>query len=363
MIETDAVIVGAGPVGLYQAFQLGLLEIGAHLIDALPVVGGQCIELYPDKPIYDIPGIARCSGRELSDRLMAQIRPFNFPLHLGHMVSQLAQQSDGRFALATHTGTEFLTRNVFIAAGVGAFQPRKLKVDGLDAFAGTQVFYHPIDASDSAGLAGQQVLVFGDDDLALSEAMRLAAEKGQHGPASVTLIHRRDAFSASADLVARMRQACTAGQMHFLAAQAIGLVSTEGRLSALQLACADGSTRTQAAQTVLALLGLSPKLGPITEWGLAMAKRQLSVDTQQFQTSVAGIHAVGDINTYPGKRKLITCGFHEATLAAYGAAERLRPGQPVHLQYTTTSPRLHQLLGVRSCLSPSQSPPSAQSPG
>ena len=343
MIETDAVIIGAGPAGLFQAFQLGLLEIGAHLIDALPAVGGQCIELYPDKPIYDIPGIGRCSGRELADRLLAQIRPFHTPMHLGQLVSELAVQADGRFALATSAGQHFLARSVFIAAGVGAFQYRTLKVPGIDVFEGTQLLHR---APERSSLAGRHVLVFGDDDNALGEAVSLAKDSGPSRPASVTLIHRRDVFGAAPEMVAELRAACDAGLMKFVPAQPVGIELEVGQFRAMQLIGADGNTFSQRADVVLALLGLSPKLGPIADWGLAMAKRQLSVDTEQFQTSVPGIHAVGDINTYPGKRKLIVCSFHEATLAAYGAAQRLRPDRPVLLQYTTTSPRLHRLLGV-----------------
>ena len=343
-IETDAVIIGAGPVGLYQAFQLGLLEIGAHLVDALPVVGGQCIELYPDKPIYDIPALLVLSGRELSARLLAQIRPFGQAMHLGQVLTRLAVQEDGRFALATSTGTRFVTKAVFIAGGVGAFQPRSLKIDGIQAFVGQQLLYRtPAHGS----LTGQHVLVFGDDELALADAIALS-DAGPHRPASVTLVHRRDAFSAEPETVARLRAACAMGRMSFIAAQPVAIESADGRLVALHLACADDRKRRLRADTVLALLGLSPKLGPITDWGLAMARKQLLVDPEAFQTSVPGIYAVGDINTYPGKRKLIVCGFHEATLAAYGAAQRLQAGQPIAQQYTTTSPRLQRLLGIAS---------------
>jgi thioredoxin reductase (NADPH) len=342
MIETDAVIVGAGPVGLFQAFQLGLLEIGVHLVDALDAPGGQCHELYPDKPIYDIPGLKVCSGRELAERLLEQIGPFDVPMHLGQAVTALARCDDERFVLETDRGTRFLARAVFIAAGVGAFQPRLLKVEGLAPFTGTQLLYR---SPGRAALAGQQVVVFGDDDAALGEALELSAE-GPQRPAGVTLVHRRDAFSAEPDTVARLRAGCASGQLRFVAAQPTGIDCAVDRLVALRLVGTDGSELRLPVDTVLALLGLSPKLGPIADWGLAMARRQLVVDTEQFQTSVPGIHAVGDINTYPGKRKLIVCGFHEATLAAYGAAQRLRPGQPMPQQYTTTSSRLQRLLGV-----------------
>ncbi len=343
MIETDAVIIGAGPVGLYQAFQLGLLELGAHLVDSLPTVGGQCAELYPNKPIYDIPGIGVCSGRELSQRLLAQIQPFGQPQHLAQRVTGLTAHSDGRFALTTSAGSHFLARAVFIAAGVGAFLPRPLKVDGIEAFEGKQVLAA---VPESASLAGQDVVIFGDDDLALSTAVGLS-QASLPRPASITLVHRREAFSAAPETVAAMRAACASGRMTFIAAQPVAIETQHDQLVALQLACADDSTRRLPVGTVLSLLGLSPKLGPLADWGLAMARRQLVVDTTAFQTSVVGIHAVGDINTYPGKRKLIVCGFHEATLAAYAAAQRLHPqGLPVQQQYTTTSPRLQKLLGV-----------------
>ncbi len=361
MIETDAVIIGAGPVGLFQAFQLGLLEVKAHLIDALPAVGGQCIELYPDKPIYDIPALLECSGRGLADQLRRQIRPFGQTLHLGQTVSSLAVKEDGQFALETSAGKHFATKAVFIAAGVGAFQPRTLKIEGIQAFVGNQVLYRvPPDGA----LVGQHVAVFGDDELALRDALALSAE-GPQRPASVTLVHRRDAFTAEPDTVAQLRAACAAGRMGFIAAQPVGIETTGQRLTALQLVCADDSTRRLPVDSVLALLGLSPKLGPIADWGLAMARKQLVVDTEAFQTSLPGIYAVGDINTYPGKRKLIVCGFHEATLAAYGAAQRLRGGLPITQQYTTTSKRMHQLLGVDSggVSSTASNADSASSPG
>lgn len=351
-IETDALVIGAGPVGLFQAFQLGLLEFHTHVVDALPAAGGQCIELYPDKPIYDIPAVAACSGRELVDRLLAQIRPFGIPLHLGQLVRELNPRTDGRFDVATDRGQRFIARAVFLAAGVGAFAPRPLKVPGLEPFVGRQVLHQ---SPGPAALAGRRVMVFGDDELALAETLALLGDArpdtpphAAMRPAAVTLVHRRDAFSASPDTVARMRAACGDGRMRFVAAQPTAVDVVEGRLAAVRLARSDGTDSTEPVDVVLALLGLSPKLGPIADWGLAMARKQVVVDTEQFQTSVPGIHAVGDVNTYPGKRKLIVCGFHEATLAAYGAAQRLHPDRPVLQQYTTTSPRLHQLLGVAS---------------
>ena len=336
-VETDAVVVGAGPVGLFQVFQLGLQEIGAHVVDSLPHPGGQCVELYGDKPIYDIPGIAVCTGQELATRLLAQIEPFAATFHYGQVVSSLQKQADGRFLLGTSRGTQLLARTVFIAAGVGAFQPRTLKVDGLERFARTQVFYTGDALPD---LAARNVVVLGDDDEALRAAMRLAQA------ASVTLVHRRDAFRAEPATVLEMRAQVDAGRMRFAAGQPVGIEEAGDRLAALRIALPDGGTSSLPADAVVALLGLSPKLGPVAQWGLELERKQLKVDTEQFSTSEPGIFAVGDVNTYPGKKKLILCGFHEATLAAFGAAAIVHPGREIHLQYTTTSPRLHKLLGV-----------------
>ena len=348
MIETDAVVIGAGPVGLFQAFQLGLQEIRAHVVDALPHPGGQCAELYPDKPIYDIPGLPVCSGRELADRLRQQIAPLHIPLHLGQQVLGLQREADGRFRLDTSRGLSFLTRTVFIAAGVGAFMPRKVALDGLDAFEQgeqPQLRYHGVDPEQ---LAGQRVVVMGGEDAALEVALRL----GQAGTcASVTLLHRADKFRADPELEAAVRAAVAAGRLTLVIGQPVGFnTNAIGRLTALQLATADhpdGATTPLDLDVFMPRLGLSPKLGPVADWGLAMERKHLVVDTERYATSEPGIFAVGDVNTYPGKRKLIVCGFHEATLAAFGAIDIVYPGKRVLLQYTTTSPRLHELLGVK----------------
>ena len=336
-IETDAVVIGAGPVGLFQVFELGLLEIKAHVIDSLPVPGGQCIELYADKPIYDIPGTPVCSGRELVDRLLKQIEPFDATFHLGQQVNGVQRQADGRFLVETSAGTTLLAKTVFIAGGVGSFQPRRLKIEGLASFEGTQLFY----SAPSTSVAGRRVVVIGDADAALECALMLTK---QH--ASVTLMHRRDEFKAAASTIDALRQARAQQQLQFIAAQTVGIDQAEGRLTALQVATADGNTQALPLDTLIVLTGLSPKLGPIADWGLALERKQLVVDTEKFETSVPGIFAVGDVNTYPGKKKLILCGFHEAALAAFGAAAHVFPGKPVHLEYTTTSPRLHRALGV-----------------
>lgn len=343
-IEADAVIVGAGPVGLFQVFELGLMEIKAHVIDSLPRPGGQPVELYPDKPIYDIPGIQVCTGQELADRLLAQIKPFGATFHLGQEVTTVERQADGRFFVATSSGTRLLTKTLFIAAGVGAFQPRKLKLDGLDAFERRQVFHH---VDQPAAFAGKQLVIAGGGDSALDWAIEFARRDSPHRAASVTLLHRRDGFQAAPASVSRMRALCDRGEMKLLVGQPTGLViGPSGHLSGLEVTDPDETTHLVPLDALLVFLGLSPKLGPIATWGLDLERKQLVVDTEKFATSVPGIFAVGDINTYPGKKKLIVCGFHECALAAFGAMPIVYPDRPVQLQYTTTSPRLHKALGV-----------------
>jgi len=344
LIETDAVIVGAGPVGLFQVFELGLLEIKAHIIDSLPSAGGQCIELYPDKPIYDIPAVPVCTGRELTESLLKQIEPFDAGFHLGQEVSVVEKQADGRFRVETSKGLQFLTRTVFIAGGVGAFQPRTLKVDGLDAYAETQLFYR---VRDPAPFAGKHLVIVGGGDSALDWALNFAQE-GPHQAASVILIHRRDGFRAAPASVSRMRELCDALQMQFIVGQITGIEQADGRLTGLRVTGNDAVTRVVPLDILLAFYGLSPKLGPIADWGLGLERKQIVVDTEKFETNVPGIFAVGDINTYPGKKKLILSGFHEAALAAFGAAPYVFPDKRVMLQYTTTSPKLHKVLGVET---------------
>jgi len=338
VIETDAVVIGAGPVGLFQVFELGLLGIHAHVIDSLPQAGGQCVALYADKPIYDIPGTPVCTGRELVARLLTQIAPFNASFHLDQQVDSVARQDDRRFLVGTSKGTRLLAKLVFIAGGVGSFQPRRLKIDGIARHEGTQLFYS---APELASLADKRVVVIGDGDAALDCATALAQQR-----IDVTLMHRRDEFKAAPELIERMQSLRSAGQLRFIAAQPSGIAQQGDLLTALQVLGADGQTVSLPLDALIVLTGLSPKLGPIADWGLALERKQLVVDTATFETSTPGIFAVGDVNTYAGKKKLILCGFHEAALAAFGAAARVFPGEPVHLEYTTTSPRLHRALGV-----------------
>jgi len=349
VIETDAVIVGAGPVGLFQIFELGLLEVKAHIIDSLAYPGGQCIELYPDKPIYDIPALPVVTGKELTDNLLKQIEPFGATFHLGQEVSTVEKQEDGRFFVATSKGTQFLTKTIFIAGGVGSFQPRTLKVDGIDKYEGSQVHYRVRNPSQ---FAGKNLLIIGGGDSALDWALNFCAgnaDGNPHKAESVMLLHRRDGFRAAPASVSKMRDLCEAYEMQFIVGQVSALDETDdGNLKGVKVTGGDGVTRVVPCDEVLVFFGLSPKLGPIAEWGLTLERKQIAVDTEKFQTNVPGIFAVGDINTYPGKKKLILSGFHEAALAAFGAMPIINPEKRVHLQYTTTSPKLHKVLGVES---------------
>ncbi len=344
-IETDAVIIGAGPVGLFQVFELGLLELKAHVIDSLAYPGGQPIELYPDKPIYDIPAIPVCTGKELTDALMKQIEPFGATFHLGQTVDVVSKREDGRFFVETSKGTRFITKTIFIAAGVGAFEPRRLRVEGLDAFEDRQLFYR---VKNPADFAGKNLLIVGGGDSALDWTLNFTNE-GPNKAESVILVHRRDGFKAAPASVAKMHELCEQYEMQFIVGQVTGYEEREGRLVGAKVTGADGVTRVVPMDVLLVFFGLSPKLGPIADWGLAIERKQLVVDTEKFSTSVPGIFAVGDINTYPGKKKLILSGFHECALAAFAAAAIVFPEKgKIHLQYTTTSPKLHKVLGVES---------------
>ena len=346
-IVTDAVIVGAGPVGLFQVFELGLLGLRAELIDSLPQIGGQCTELYPDKPIYDIPAIPACTARELIERLAEQIRPFNAGLHLGQEVSEVKPRPDRRFDVATSRGLRFDTGVVVIAGGVGSFQPRRLGLENAERHEGTTLHYR---VKDAAQFAGKDLVILGGGDSALDWTLALVEQAH-----SVVLIHRRSEFRAAPASVQRMLALRDAGRLDFIEGQVHSLVEQDGALRALRVSSRDGITRTVNLDQLLVFWGLHPKLGPIAQWGLELHRRTVAVDTASFQTSVPGIFAVGDISDYPGKKKLILSGFHETALAAFGAREYLAPGEKVHLQYTTTSPLLQRRLGVSA--QPSEAAP------
>jgi thioredoxin reductase (NADPH) len=335
---TDAVIVGAGPVGLFQVFELGLLGLRAELVDSLPAIGGQCTELYPDKPIYDIPAIPVCTARELIERLAEQIKPFNAGVHLGQEVTSVQRRADGRFDVETSRGTRFDAGTVIIAAGVGSFQPRKLSVPDADKHEGLGIHYR---VKDAEAFRDKDLVILGGGDSALDWTLSFAETAR-----SVVLIHRRAEFRAAPASVERMYALRDEGRVDFMEGLVQSIIEDNGVLRGVRVAARDGVTRSVSLDQLLVFWGLSPKLGPIANWGMTLNRKTIPVDTQRFQTSVPGIYAIGDINDYPGKKKLILSGFHEAALAAFAVKEYLSPGQKVHLQYTTTSPLLQKRLGV-----------------
>jgi len=339
MIEADVLIIGAGPTGLFQVFELGLLGIRAHVVETLEKPGGQCSELYPDKPIYDIPAFPKIDAQELTDRLLEQISPFQPVFHFGQEVNSLIKQPDGRFLVKTSKGVHFLVSAVMIAAGMGAFQPIRLRVEGIDQFEGESLFYKVYDPE---AYRSQDLVILGGGDSALDWCLEL-----QPIANSILLIHRSQKFRAAPASVAKMRALCDHFEMQQITGHVNGFsADSEGHLKQIKVLSGDGVTRVVPLDTLLVFFGLSPQLGPFGEWGLALHKHQIVVDTAKFQTSIPGIYAVGDINFYPGKKKLILSGFHEAALAAFAVKEQLEPGKKVHLQYTTTSPIMHQRLHV-----------------
>lgn len=337
-ISTDTLIVGAGPCGLFQVFELGLLDLNAHVIDALPQVGGQCSELYPDKPIYDIPGFPSVGAGELVDRLMQQIKPFNPTFHLGQQVDLVQKQNDGSFRVMTTAGKEFSARAVIIAGGVGAFQPVLLRTDGIDKYLDSQVFYR---VRDPARHHGKRVVVLGGGDSALDWALQLAKKAD-----TLTLVHRSASFKAAPAMVSRFRELVDAGTARMVLGSVMNIDEVDGRLTALEVRAIDQGVQRIELDHALVFFGLSPKLGPIADWGLTLNKHQIEVSTETFETSVPGIYAIGDISWYPGKKKLILSGFHEGALAAFAIKHQLFPDQKVYLQYTTTSSSVHKKLGV-----------------
>ncbi|MDP4299014.1 NAD(P)/FAD-dependent oxidoreductase [Leptothrix discophora] len=338
--EVDCLVVGAGPVGLYQVFQLGLQELSCAVVDALPFLGGQCAELYPDKPIHDLPGLLACSGAELVGRLVRQLEPFKPRCVLGQEIVALAAEPDGRWRLGDAAGRVWLARSVVLAAGVGAFAPRRLKLAGIEALEGRQVWHREPRAGDSIGAVPW---VHGGDDRALDAVTALV----DLGAPVVHLLYRREVYPASAARVARLEGLIAEGRVVRHVGQPESLLLDDaGRLVGIAWMAADGSAPAAPASSLHVSLGLNPRLGPLADWDLGLARKQVPVDPATFETRLPGIHAVGDVCSYPGKLKLIVSGFHEATLAAHAIAHRLRPDAPRILEYTTSSARLQRILGV-----------------
>jgi len=338
MKSVEVAIIGAGPCGLFQAFELGLQGIESMLFDSLQQPGGQCIRLYPDKPIYDIPACPAISARQLVDNLLEQLAPFSPQFVLGETVEQLTPDGEQGFLLQTATGRKVRAQVVVIASGAGAFEPVPLLVPGVDRHTGGQLRYA---VEDPEHYRGRQLVIVGGGDSALDWCLNLLPIAD-----SVTLVHRSERLRAQPHSVAAMQQACDQMQMQFITGRIAGLVEQDGRLVGVRVQSADGVTRRVDAEELLVMFGLSPQLGVLRRWGLALERNQIAVDTACFETSLPGVYAIGDINSYPGKQKLILSGFHEAALAAFAIRKRLQPDRPAQLQYTTSSPVIHERLGV-----------------
>lgn len=336
---TDAVIIGAGPVGLFAVFELGLLDIKAHLVDILDRPGGQCTELYPEKPIYDIPAYPMISGQELTDNLLKQIEPFKPTFHLSQMAESVTRTDDGKWKVVTDIGTTLIAPVIIIAAGGGSFMPKKPSLPGIESFEGISVFY-AVRKMDH--FRDKNLVIAGGGDSALDWTINL-----QPIAKHVTLIHRRDDFRAAPDSVNKMRELVAAGKMTLKIADLVGIEGTAPQITGLNVKSKECGEETIPCDTLLAFYGLTMKLGPIANFGLNLHENLIPVDTEKFETSEKGIFAIGDINYYPGKLKLILSGFHEAALMAQQAFRYIYPDKKLRFQYTTSSSDLQGKLGVK----------------
>ncbi len=338
VIKTDVLIIGAGPCGLFAAFELGLLDMKAHFVDILDKVGGQCAELYPEKPIYDIPGIPQVSGQGLTEALMEQIKPFHPTFHLGEMVERVEKIGDPLFRCTTDAGKVFECKVVVIAAGGGSFQPKRPPVPGIEAYEGSSVHYA---VRKMETFRDKNVLVVGGGDSALDWTLNL------HPLAKrITLLHRRDDFRAAPHSVEQMRALVADGKMDLRLGQVTALSGADGKLTGAIVKGNDNNVSEIACDAMLPFFGLTMKLGPVANWGIALENNLVPVETSAFETNVPGIFAIGDINTYPGKIKLILCGFHEGALMSQKAHRYVYPDKRLVFQYTTSSSSLQKKLGV-----------------
>jgi len=337
-IKTDAVIIGAGPVGLFAVFELGLLDIKCHVLDILDKPGGQCAELYPEKPIYDIPAYPVISGQGLTDRLMEQIKPFEPVIHLNQRVDSLGKTPEGKFVICTDDNLEIEATVIVIAAGGGSFTPKKPPIPGIEEYEGTSVFYSIKRVEE---FKDKNILIVGGGDSALDWTLNL-----QPVARKMTLIHRRDAFRAAPDSVQKMHALVEQDKMVFTLGQIKELHGDAGQLASVSVLGPDGLYDIEC-DTMLPFFGLTMKLGPVADWGLNLNENLIPVDTEMFQTSTPGIFAIGDINTYPGKLKLILSGFHEAALMAQQAFRLVHPDEKLLFQYTTSSSSLQKKLGIK----------------
>ncbi|MBI1201852.1 MAG: SidA/IucD/PvdA family monooxygenase [Rhodopseudomonas sp.] len=338
LIKTDVLIIGAGPVGLFAVFELGLLDIKAHLVDILDKVGGQCAELYPEKPIYDIPGIPQVTGQGLTDGLMEQIKPFHPTFHLGEMITTIENVGDPLFHVTTDSGKTFEAKVVVIAAGGGSFQPKRPPIAGIEAYEEKSVFYA---VRKMEQFRDKNVIVVGGGDSALDWTLNL-----QPIVKRLTLVHRRDDFRGAPDSVNKMRALVAEGKMDLKIGQVTDLEGADSVLSAASIKDKDGTPTRVEVDALLPFFGLTMKLGPVADWQLDMQDNLIKVDVSTFETNRPGIFAIGDINIYPGKLKLILSGFHEGALMAQKAHHYVHPEKRLVFQYTTSSTSLQKKLGV-----------------
>ncbi len=336
--ETDVIVVGAGPVGLFAIFELGLLDLKCHLVDILDKPGGQCAELYPEKPIYDIPALPYCTGQELTDRLLEQAKPFAPTFHLGQMAESVEKLDDNRWCLTTDEGTRLIAPVIVIAAGGGSFQPKRPPIKGIEEYEEKSVFYA---VRRMERFRDRKIVIAGGGDSALDWTVALN-DIAKH----VTLVHRRDDFRAAPDSVNKMRALVADGKMDFKVGQITNLEGADGELSGVRLKSKEEGEYSIDCDALLPFYGLTMKLGPVAKFGINLHENLIPVDTEKFETDVPGIFAIGDINSYPGKLKLILSGFHEAALMAQAAFRTIHPDKRLRFEYTTSSTNLQKKLGV-----------------
>ena len=337
MIKTDALIIGAGPTGLFTAHQLKLIGLNCEVVDNLDKIGGQCIELYPDKPIYDIPAVPECTGEELTNNLINQLKPFDIKFHLSERVDEVRKDSD-KWIVKTSKGKMFSTPNVIIAGGVGSFEPRKFSVKECEKFEGKSLFYS---IKDKSIFKDKTISIFGGGDSALDWAIELS------NVSKVNLIHRRDGFSGAEASVQKVKELNDQGKLNLFTKYQMDSVSGDKQIETVKIKHDEGDIKEIKSDYVLGFFGLIMQLGPILDWGLNINKKTVEVNTENFETNVSGIFAIGDICSYPGKLKLILSGFHEGALAARGCFKYAKPDEKLRFEFTTTSKAAQERLGIK----------------
>ena len=337
MIDTDVLIVGAGPTGLFCAHQLGIIGLKCEIVDNLDKIGGQCIELYPDKPIYDIPAIPECTGEELTNNLIEQIKPFNFNFHLSDRVQEMKNENE-KWIVKTVKRKEFLTPNIVIAGGVGSFEPRKFPTKNCEKFEGKSVLYS---IKDKSIFKNKKVVIFGGGDSALDWAIELSNNS------KISLVHRRDEFRGAPASVEKLKELQNEKKLDVFTGYSIKDVIGNSLLESVEIKNEEGQSKKINADYVLGFFGLIMQLGPILDWGLNVDKKTIPVNTENFETNKKGIFAIGDICYYPGKLKLILSGFHEGALAARGCFKYARPDEKYRFEFTTSSKNVKDRLGVK----------------